>query len=80
MVESPLAVIERLADQRVTLLLKDGRELEGQLRGADDHMNLVLEDGSERSAEVTRHLGRLVVRGSNVVAVYAAGAPRPKAR
>ncbi len=76
MVEGPLAFVERLVEQRVTLRLKDGREIEGRLLGLDEHLNLVLDDGNETTADVSRHLGRLVVRGSNVVSLHAPlGAP-----
>ena len=64
-------VVERLLQQRVTLELKDSRVLMGKLIGADEHMNLVLEEAEERTSEVTRHLGRVVLRGSNVVTLNA---------
>jgi small nuclear ribonucleoprotein (snRNP)-like protein len=79
MPEGPLAVVERLVDQRVSLRLKDGREVEGKLLGLDDHLNVVLDDANETSAEVSRHLGRVVVRGSNVVALFAPSGVRPRA-
>ena len=79
MAEAPLALVERLVDQRVTLRLKDAREIEGRLLGVDEHMNLVLDDANETSAEVSRHLGRVVVRGSNVVALFAPSGARPRA-
>ncbi len=76
MAEGPTQLLERLADQRVTLLLKDGRQLSGTLLGTDEHMNLVLDDTSETATDRTRHLGRVVLRGSNVVSVHAPqGAP-----
>ena len=71
MTDAPAHVVERLLQQRVTLELKDSRVLMGKLVGADEHMNLVLEDAEERTSEVTRHLGRVVLRGSNVVALNA---------
>ncbi len=80
MPENPLAVAERMTDQKVTLVLKDGRLLEGKLLGLDEHMNLVLDEGTETSAEASRHLGRIVVRGSNVVAVHAPAGARSKSR
>jgi len=71
MVDGPAHVVERLLQQRVTLELKDTRTLSGKLVGVDEHMNLVLDDAEERTAEVTRHLGRVVLRGSNVVTLNA---------
>lgn len=71
MVEAPTHLLERVLDQRVTLVLKDARQLTGKLLGLDEHMNLVLDDADESTAEVTRHLGRVVLRGSNVVTLHA---------
>jgi small nuclear ribonucleoprotein (snRNP)-like protein len=67
MPDAPLSVVDKLVDQRVSLRLKDGREIEGKLLGVDDHMNVVLDDADETTPEVSRHLGRVVLRGSNVV-------------
>jgi small nuclear ribonucleoprotein len=78
MPEGPLAVVERLVGQRVSLRLKDGREVEGKLLGLDDHLNVVLEEATETASEASRHLGRVVVRGSNVVALFAPTGVRPR--
>ncbi len=72
---SPGALVDRLVQQRVELRLKDNRVIVGRLLGGDEHMNLVLEDVEERSAEMTRRLGRIVLRGSNVISMYSAGPP-----
>jgi small nuclear ribonucleoprotein (snRNP)-like protein len=71
MVDGPIPLLERVLGQRVTLVLKDARQLTGKLLGLDEHMNLVLDDAEEATAEVTRHLGRVVLRGSNVVTLHA---------
>ncbi len=72
MVDAPPHLLDRVLQQRVTLVLKDARELTGRLLAADEHMNLVLDDADERTAELTRHLGRVLLRGSNVVTLHAA--------
>jgi len=79
MAAGPAHVVERLLQQRVTLELKDTRTLTGKLVGVDEHMNLVLEDAEERTPDVARHLGRVVLRGSNVVTLNApqGGAGKP---
>jgi small nuclear ribonucleoprotein (snRNP)-like protein len=69
--EGPTHLLERMLQQRVTLTLKDSRTLSGTLLGIDEHMNLVLDDADEATVERTRHLGRVVLRGSNVVALNA---------
>ncbi len=80
MAEGPLALLERLAEQKVSLRLKDAREIEGTLLGVDDHMNVVLDEATETTAEASRRLGRVVVRGSNVVALFAPAGARPRTR
>ncbi len=78
MVDGPVQLLERLVDARVTLLLKDARQLSGRLLGVDEHMNLVLDDTSETTPEVTRRLGRVVLRGSNIVTLHLPEASPPK--
>jgi len=63
----PIEVLERTLNRRISLLLKDGRRLEGKLTGYDDYMNLVLEDTEERTEEAHRRLGVVVLRGNNVI-------------
>ena len=66
----PTALLEKSVDKRVSLLLKDGRVLEGKLTGYDDNMNLVLEDTVETTAaQEERRLGTVVLRGNNVVSI-----------
>jgi small nuclear ribonucleoprotein (snRNP)-like protein len=78
MPEGPLAVVEKLVDQRVALRLRDASEIEGKLLGLDEHMNVVLDDANETAPAISRHLGRVVVRGSNIVALFAPTSPRPR--
>ena len=65
----PLALLEKSMNHRISLLHKDGRILEGKLAGYDDYMNMVLEETEERTAEQTRRLGTVVLRGNNVVRI-----------
>lgn len=67
----PVALLENSLDKRISLLLKDGRSLEGRLVGFDEYMNMVLEDTMELGAEGSdgRRLGKVVLRGSNVVSI-----------
>jgi small nuclear ribonucleoprotein (snRNP)-like protein len=78
MVDAPTHLLERVLQQRVTLVLKDSRKLTGKLLALDEHMNLVLDDTEEATAEVTRHLGRVLLRGSNVVTLHAPQGSSPK--
>lgn len=78
MADAPVRLLERVLQQRVTLTLKDGRELSGRLLGVDEHMNLVLDDADETGPETRRRLGRLILRGSNVITLHAPQGPAAK--
>lgn len=78
LMSTPTGLLERMVDQRVSLRLKDARELAGRLLGLDDHMNLVLDDVEETTTEGSHHLGRVLVRGSNVITLTASTGLPPK--
>ncbi len=63
----PLKMLEDFLNKRISLLLKDNRVLEGKLVGYDDYMNMVLIDTEEKTEEMTRRLGTVILRGNNVV-------------
>lgn len=65
----PMKMLEESLNKRVALLLKDNRVLEGVLSGYDEYMNMVLDEVEESSENVTRKLGTVVIRGSNVVRI-----------
>lgn len=67
----PTAMLEKSLDRRVSLLLKDGRSLEGKLTGFDEYMNMVLEDAVESDSDGVegRRLGTAIIRGNNVVSI-----------
>jgi small nuclear ribonucleoprotein len=65
----PLDVLEKSVNQQLTLLLKDGRLIEGKLSGYDEYMNMVLEDVEEIANDNKRRLGTIILRGNNVVSI-----------
>ncbi|HEY3421245.1 MAG TPA: LSM domain-containing protein [Methanomassiliicoccales archaeon] len=65
----PLALLEKSLNKKISLLLKDSRVLEGKLTGYDEYMNMVLEDTEERTADQTRRMGVVILRGNNVVSI-----------
>lgn len=67
----PVSLLEKSVEKRVSLLIKDGRILEGKLTGFDEYMNMVLEDTVETPSdgEGERRLGCVVLRGNNVVSI-----------
>jgi small nuclear ribonucleoprotein len=73
--DGPLAFLTQFTERRVVVRLKDARTLEGRLLGFDEHLNLVLDETLERKDEGGRRLGRVVVRGNNVLALNAPPGP-----
>jgi len=65
----PLDVLEKALNQKLSLLLKDGRIVEGKLSGYDEYMNMVLIDVEETNEEKKRRLGTIILRGNNVVSI-----------
>jgi len=65
----PIDLLEVSLNKDISLLLKDGRILNGKLIGYDQYMNLVLDDAREEKEGEEKRLGRVVVRGSNVVSI-----------
>ena len=65
----PLDVLEKSINQKLSLLLKDGRSIEGKLTGYDEYMNMVLEEVEEVNSETKRRLGTIILRGNNVVSI-----------
>ena len=64
----PMKMLEENLNKKVTLLLKDNGSLEGTLAGYDEYMNMTLDD-AEESGEVQRKIGKVIIRGSNVVRI-----------
>jgi len=65
----PLDVLEKAMNQKLRLLLKDGRTLEGKLLGFDEYMNLVVDDVEESKDDNKIRVGRIILRGNNVVSI-----------
>jgi len=65
----PLDVLEKAMNQKLSLQLKDGRNIEGKLSGYDEYMNMVLVDVEETIEENKRRLGTIILRGNNVVSI-----------
>ncbi len=65
----PMKMLEENLNKKVALLLKDNRILEGTLSGYDEYMNMVLDNVEENAEDLTRKLGTVIIRGSNVVRI-----------
>ncbi|PSP37629.1 Like-Sm ribonucleoprotein core [Halobacteriales archaeon SW_8_65_20] len=58
MTDRPLDVLETTLGEEVTVTLKGGETVDGELTGYDQHMNLVLDDENTT-----------IIRGDNVVSI-----------
>jgi small nuclear ribonucleoprotein len=74
MSETATKALERSLNQPVLVKLRGERAVRGKLFSFDEHMNLVLEDAEGISNNEGKKLGRIIVRGDNVVLV----SPLPK--
>ncbi len=72
----PLDILQNSLNSQISILLKDGRKLEGKLLGYDEYMNMVIEDTNETTEENSRKLGMIILRGNNVIRI----APKYKSK
>ena len=56
-------------DKLVTLKLRNTKTIQGILKEFDIHMNLTLEDAEDVSAEKPEKLGKILLRGDNILTI-----------
>lgn len=67
---APRDLLNTAVGRSVIVVLKDRRSLKGTLSGFDEFINITLEGAEETTPEKVHKLGRVVVRGSQVIAVH----------
>lgn len=71
--DRPLDSLNNSRNKKVIVELKNGKQLVGNLKAFDIHINTVLEDAEEReNGEVKRKLGTAFVRGDTIVLISVA--------
>jgi small nuclear ribonucleoprotein len=69
-IERPLDALNEAKDGPVVVELKNGNTVRGKLLAFDIHLNVVLDEAEElKDSEVSRKLGRVLVRGDTVVLI-----------
>ena len=69
-IERPLDALNQAKNGAVVVELKNGNTVRGTLRAFDIHLNVVLDDAEElKDGEVTRKLGRILIRGDTVTII-----------
>ncbi len=56
-------------DKVVLIKLRNTKTIKGILKEFDIHMNLTLDDAEDISAEKPEKLGKILIRGDNILAV-----------
>ena len=56
-------------DKLVTLKLRNTNTIQGILKEFDIHMNMTLEDAEDVSAEKPEKLGKILIRGDNILTI-----------
>ena len=56
-------------DKLVTLKLRNTKTIQGILKEFDIHMNMSLEDAEDVSAEKPEKLGKILLRGDNILVI-----------
>jgi small nuclear ribonucleoprotein len=67
--QRPLDVLGSSQDKKVIIHLKSGSEITGTLRAFDSHINLWLDDASIEDNKANTKLGKVLVRGDNIVLI-----------
>lgn len=66
----PLDALNEARGKRVIVELKNGKQILGNLRAFDIHINVVLENAEERvNGEITRKLGTVFLRGDTITLI-----------
>lgn len=67
--QRPLDVLGSSEDKRILISLKSKEEITGVLKAFDSHINVWLDEAEIKSGEKELKLGRVLVRGDNIVFV-----------
>jgi|TARA_B100000809_G_scaffold25539_1_gene22413 small nuclear ribonucleoprotein len=63
------ALMNKTKDKVVKIKLRNTKTIQGILKEFDIHMNLTLEDAEDVSAEKPEKLGKILLRGDNILVI-----------
>ena len=63
------ALMNKTKDKVVKIKLRNTKTIQGILKQFDIHMNMTLEDAEDVSAEKPEKLGKILLRGDNILVI-----------
>ena len=70
LIEMAVQILEESIGKTVLIRLRGGKSIRGQLKGFDQHLNLVLDKAEDvTDTENIKELGLIIVRGDNVIMI-----------
>jgi small nuclear ribonucleoprotein len=66
-------LMSKSKNKSVLLRLRNNKTIKGSLLDFDVHMNLTLDDAQDVTGEVPEKLGKILLRGDNILAVSLPG-------
>ena len=70
LIKMAVQILEESIGKTVLIRLRGGKSIRGQLKGSDQHLNLVLDKAEDvTDTENIKELGLIIVRGDNVVMI-----------
>lgn len=70
LIKMAVQILEESIGKTVLIRLRGGKSIRGQLKGFDQHLNLVLDKAEDvTDTENIKELGLIIVRGDNVVMI-----------
>ncbi|HII94985.1 MAG TPA: hypothetical protein HA367_04520 [Candidatus Methanofastidiosum sp.] len=67
--EKPFDIVHNNIGEIVSLVLKDGRKIDGILAGYDLELNLVMENVKIIRGENVKEMGLIIIRRNNILAI-----------
>ena len=65
----PFDILGNSTDKRILIRLKSGEMITGTLKAFDQHINILLEDAELTGGKDALRLGKVLVRGDNIILV-----------
>lgn len=69
MTDEITALMEKNKDKIILLRLRNDKTIQGRLQEFDSHMNLTLDGAKDISEQTHKVLGRILLRGDNIIAI-----------